>query len=73
MTGKCFTIEIVVEPDEPSGYYVYTPQYKGVHTCGNDIEEALFNGIECLYTHLSFWRDHGESVLPKGEPDGSGR
>ena len=41
-------IEFVFEPQEEGGYYVYAPDLPGLHTQGDDLEDATENAREAL-------------------------
>lgn len=41
-------IELVFEPLEEGGYHVYAPDLPGLHTQGDDIEDAAANAEEAL-------------------------
>ena len=40
--------EVVLEPEDEGGYYIYCPILKGCHSCGDTKEEALKNIKEAI-------------------------
>ena len=55
-------IELVFEPLEEGGYHVYAPDLPGLHTQGDDIEEASRNAEEALGLYVEGLRADGESL-----------
>jgi predicted RNase H-like HicB family nuclease len=45
-------IEFVFEPQEEGGYHVYAPDLPGLHTQGEDIEDATENAREALALYV---------------------
>jgi len=43
-------VEFVFEPQQEGGYHVYAPEMPGLHTEGDDLEEATENAREDLGT-----------------------
>jgi esterase/lipase len=41
-------VEFVFEPQDEGGYRVYAPELPGLHTQGDDLEEATANAREAL-------------------------
>lgn len=37
---KTYTFHTIIEPDDPKGFHGFVPSLKGVHTCGDTIEEV---------------------------------
>jgi predicted RNase H-like HicB family nuclease len=58
-------IEFVFEPQEEGGYYVYAPDLPGLHTQGEDLDEAAENAAEALALYVEGLRDDG-LPLPTG-------
>jgi len=50
-------IEFVFEPQEEGGYYVYAPDLPGLHTQGDDLEEATENAREALALYVEGLRE----------------
>jgi predicted RNase H-like HicB family nuclease len=55
-------IELVFEPLDEGGYHVYAPDLPGLHTQGDDIEEASRNAEEALALYVEGLREDGESL-----------
>jgi predicted RNase H-like HicB family nuclease len=55
-------IEFVFEPQDEGGYHVYAPDLPGLHTQGEDIEEATDNAREALGLYVESLREEGRSV-----------
>ena len=49
---KNYTFRIIIEPDQPTGFHGFSPLLKGVHTCGNTIEEVKKNLKEAIRCHV---------------------
>ena len=47
-----YIFRIIIEPDEPNGYHGFVPLLKGVHTCGETIEEVKENLNEAIKCHI---------------------
>lgn len=55
-------IELIFEPQEEGGYHVYAPDLPGLHTQGNDFEDALANATEAVALYVEGLREDGESL-----------
>lgn len=55
-------IELVFEPDAEGGYHVYAPELPGLHTQGEDLDEAIRNGEEALGLYVDGLKDDGEPL-----------
>lgn len=55
-------IELVFESAEEGGYHVYAPDLPGLHTQGEDIEDASGNAEEALALYVEGLREDGESL-----------
>lgn len=49
-------------PQEPSGFHVQFVDMENVFTCGETVEECLFNGAEVLTGMLESYLDHGKDI-----------
>jgi len=47
-----YIFRVIIEPDEPKGYHGFVPLLKGVHTCGETIEEVKKNLNEAIKCHI---------------------
>ena len=45
-------IEFVFEPQEEGGYYVYAPDLPGLHTQGEDLDDATESAREALALYV---------------------
>ncbi|MBU2579249.1 type II toxin-antitoxin system HicB family antitoxin [Patescibacteria group bacterium] len=49
---KYYTFRIIIESEKPTGYYGFVPLLKGLHTCGDTIEEVKKNLKEAIKCHI---------------------
>ena len=56
-----FQVEIIVEPDGDE-YHSYCPALKGLHACGETVEEALSNARDAATAYI-------ESLIKHGDPN----
>lgn len=49
---KTYTFRTIIEKDDPSGYHGFVPALKGLHTCGDSIEEVKKNLHEAILCHI---------------------
>lgn len=55
-------IELVFEPQEEGGFHVYAPDLPGLHTQGDDMEDAMANANEAVALYVDGLREDGESL-----------
>ena len=55
-------IELVFEPQDEGGYHVYAPELPGLHTQGDNLEDAVANAEEALALYVEGLREDGESL-----------
>jgi predicted RNase H-like HicB family nuclease len=55
-------IELVFEPEEEGGYHVYAPDLPGLHTQGDDFDDAMANASEAVALYVEGLREDGESL-----------
>jgi predicted RNase H-like HicB family nuclease len=55
-------IELVFEPLEEGGFHVYAPDLPGLHTQGDDIDDATRNAQEALALYVEGLREDGGSL-----------
>ncbi|MGH2987579.1 MAG: type II toxin-antitoxin system HicB family antitoxin [Solirubrobacterales bacterium] len=55
-------IELVFEPAGEGGYHVYAPDLPGLHTQGEDIDDASRNAEEALALYMEGLREDGGSL-----------
>lgn len=52
-------IELVFEPQDEGGYHVYAPDLPGLHTQGDDLDDALANANEAVVLYVEGLREDG--------------
>lgn len=50
---KIFSFRTIIEPDDPKGYHGFVPLLKGLHTCGDTIEEVKKNLKDAIRCHIA--------------------
>jgi predicted RNase H-like HicB family nuclease len=60
--GEPREIELVFEPQEEGGYHVYAPDFPGLHTQGETLEEAEANAEEALALYVEGLREDGRPI-----------
>lgn len=55
-------VEFIFEPQQEGGYYVYAPELPGLHTQGDDLEEATESAREALELYIEGLREDGRSL-----------
>jgi predicted RNase H-like HicB family nuclease len=55
-------IEFIFEPQDEGGYHVYAPELPGLHTQGDDLEEATESAREALELYIEGLREDGRSL-----------
>jgi len=55
-------IELIFEHQEERGYHVYAPELPGLHTQGDDLDDALANANEAVTLYVEGLREDGESL-----------
>ena len=51
-----------IEPQAEGGYYVYAPDLPGLHTQGDDLDDATANAREALALYVETLRDDGRAI-----------
>jgi predicted RNase H-like HicB family nuclease len=54
-------IELIFEPQDEGGYHVYAPELPGLHTQGDDLDDAVANAEEALALYIEGLREDGGS------------
>lgn len=62
MTDIAKEIELIFEPQDEGGFHVYAPDLPGLHTQGDDLEDALTNATEAVALYVEGLREDGESL-----------
>jgi predicted RNase H-like HicB family nuclease len=52
-------IELVFEPQEEGGFHVYAPDLCGLHTQGDDMDDAMANANEAVALYAEGLREDG--------------
>jgi predicted RNase H-like HicB family nuclease len=55
-------IELVFEPQDEGGYHAYAPDLFGLHTQGEDMDDAMANASEAVTLYVEGLREDGESL-----------
>lgn len=55
-------IELVFEPQDEGGFHVYAPDLPGLHTQGEDLDDAMSNATEAVALYVEGLREDGESL-----------
>lgn len=64
---KAYAFRVIIEPEKPRGYHGFVPILKGVHTCGNTIEEVKRNLKEAIRCHVQGLLKDREAIPQEGE------
>lgn len=55
-------IELVFEPESDGGFHVYAPDLPGLHTQGDDFDEAMASASEAVALYVEGLREEGEPL-----------
>jgi adenylate cyclase len=55
-------VEFIFEPQQEGGYHVYAPELPGLHTQGEDLEDALESAREALALYVEGLREEGRPL-----------
>lgn len=56
-------VELVFEPQNEGGYHIYAPDLPGLHTQGDDLDDAMANASEAVALYVEGLReDSGRST-----------
>lgn len=55
-------VEFIFEPEPHGGYHAYAPELPGLHTQGENLEEATANAEEALALYVEGLREEGRSL-----------
>lgn len=55
-------IELIFEPQEEGGFHVYAPELPGLHTQGDDLDDAMANATEAVALYIEGLREDGASL-----------
>jgi len=55
-------IELIFEPQEEGGFHVYAPELPGLHTQGDDLDDAMANATEAVALYIEGLREDGDSL-----------
>ena len=60
--GSSSDIEFIFEPEPDGGYHAYAPELPGLHTEGDDLDEAVANAEEALALYIEGLREEGRPL-----------
>lgn len=55
-------VEFIFEPQAEGGYHVYAPELPGLHTQGDDLEQATESAREALELYVEGLREDGRPL-----------
>lgn len=55
-------VEFILEPQPEGGYHVYAPELPGLHTEGDNLDDALDNAREALALYVEGLREDGRPL-----------
>ena len=55
-------VELIFEPQDEGGYYVYAPDLPGLHTEGDTLDEAAANAEEAVALYVETLREEGKPI-----------
>lgn len=55
--------ELVFEPQDEGGYHIYAPDLPGLHTQGDDIDNAMANAREAVTLYVEGLREDGGHMV----------
>lgn len=55
-------VEFIFEPQGEGGYHVYAPELPGLHTQGENLDEAIESAREALELYVEGLREDGRSL-----------
>jgi len=55
-------VEFVCEPQVDGGYHAYAPELPGLHTQGDNLEDATANAEEALALYVEELREEGRPL-----------
>jgi predicted RNase H-like HicB family nuclease len=55
---------VVLEPDADGGFTAHIPAFRGAHTQGETVEEALANARDVIAGYIEVMMAHGEPIPP---------
>lgn len=55
-------IELVFEPQDEGGFHVYAPDLPGLHTQGDDFDDAMANANEAVALYVEGLREDGDAL-----------
>jgi predicted RNase H-like HicB family nuclease len=60
--GTTREVEFIFEPEQAGGYRAYAPELPGLHTQGEDLEDAMANAEEALALYVEDMREEGRPL-----------
>lgn len=59
---QIYNYKIIIEPDDPSGYFVSVPALSGCYTQGETVEEAIKMAKEAIELHLEVLEEQNQEI-----------
>lgn len=60
--NQAHEVELVFAPQAEGGYHVYAPDLPGLHSQGDDLDEAIANAEEALELYVEGLREQGRPL-----------
>jgi predicted RNase H-like HicB family nuclease len=60
--GERSEVDLVFAPQDEGGYHVYAPDLPGLHTQGDNLDDAVANAEEALELYIEGLREQGRSL-----------
>jgi predicted RNase H-like HicB family nuclease len=57
-----FEVQVYFEKEEGGGFHTYVPALRGLHSCGDTIEEAKHNTKDAIVAYLTSLIKHGDPI-----------
>jgi len=55
-------VEFIFEPQDDGGYHVYAPELPGLHTQGENLDDAIVSAREALELYVEGLREDGRTL-----------
>jgi len=55
-------VEFIFEPQDDGGYHVYAPELPGLHTQGENLDDAIVGAREALELYVEGLREDGRTL-----------
>jgi predicted RNase H-like HicB family nuclease len=64
MADASRSYSVILEPEPEGGYSVHIPAFRGAHSQGETVEEALANAREVIELYAEILTERGEPLPP---------